>query len=641
MKRLTLLAISLLLVACSDDRAAPTGVATNQTRGHSERVDFWLTVLHHNDGESDLIDAGTGLEDFGGVARFATLARRLREEAAGRTSGSILVSAGDNFLPGPELNASLSGETFYDALALDAIGYDAFIIGNHEFDLGPDFFARFVESFRERRSPSSFGSREDGEDAVAGGEEADQNRLGLGPFRLPFEQAPFLSANLDFSGESRLQTLVGRRRLAESAIVFERGRKIGIVGATTPDLRFISSPRNVGVSPDVAGAVQREIDRLRGAGAGIIIVVTHLQNVDNDVALVARLDGVDVAVAGGGDELLSNPGDLLLPGADPSGRPYPIIAQDVHGNDVPVVTSEGGYRYIGRLKLGFDGRGDLVVIDPSSGPVRVAGGANPDAVPPDPEIQATVVDPVAASVAALAANIIGTSEVDLEGRRPQIRVQETNEGNLVADALRWEATRLAAEFGVPVPDVALQNGGGIRNASLIPAGPISELLTFDMLPFTNFLTVAPDVPRDQFKRIMENAVSQVEAVSGRWAQVSGFTFSYDPTGTAQVLDPNDNSLITPGDRIVDITLDNGTRIVENGAVVPGPGLSVATIDFLAQGGDQYPFGSVPFTVLGVTYQQALLRYIVDGLGGVISAADYPEGGEGRIITAVSSLVAEP
>jgi 5'-nucleotidase len=49
---------------------------------------------------------------------------------------------------------------------------------------------------------------------------------------------------------------------------------------------------------------------------------------------------------------------------------------------------------------------------------------------------------------------------------------------------------------------------------------------------------------------------------------------------------------------------------------------VATIDFLARGGDQYPFRGEPFTVLGASYQQALANYIVDGLGAVIDGADY-------------------
>jgi 5'-nucleotidase len=83
--------------------------------------------------------------------------------------------------------------------------------------------------------------------------------------------------------------------------------------------------------------------------------------------------------------------------------------------------------------------------------------------------------------------------------------------------------------------------------------------------------------------------------------------------------------------VLSLRLDNGTYIVQNGAVVPGaPEVTVATIDFIARGGDQYPFPAGS-TTLGVSYQQALENYIVDGLGGVISAAEYPEGGAGRIV----------
>ena len=76
-----------------------------------------------------------------------------------------------------------------------------------------------------------------------------------------------------------------------------------------------------------------------------------------------------------------------------------------------------------------------------------------------------------------------------------------------------------------------------------------------------------------------------------------------------------------------------TIIVDSGSVVPGPGISVATNDFSARGGDQWfsNFGA-SFTSIGASYQQALSNYVqaADGLNGTISAADYPEGGEGRI-----------
>lgn len=192
-------------------------------------------------------------------------------------------------------------------------------------------------------------------------------------------------------------------------------------------------------------------------------------------------------------------------------------------------------------------------------------------------------------------------------------------------------------------DVALQNGGGIRNNTLIPAGDITELTTFDIAPFANFVTIVEDISRGQFKEIMENAVSGAPTAEGRFAQIAGFEMVYDPDGTAQTLD-DDGNVVTPGTRVVSLTLDDGTAIVENGIVVAGDPVSVATIDFLARGGDQYPFRDAPFTTVGVSYQQALSNYIVDALGGVISQADYPEGGEGRIgtvTTITSNPTAEP
>jgi 5'-nucleotidase len=216
---------------------------------------------------------------------------------------------------------------------------------------------------------------------------------------------------------------------------------------------------------------------------------------------------------------------------------------------------------------------------------------------------------------------------------------ETNEGNLIADSQLWQATQLAVDYGVTEPDVVVQNGGGIRNNNIIPAGSITALDTFSMVPFANFVTVLENIPRAQFKEIVENAVGCTQGNdfvvnpncgSGRFAQIAGFSFEWSASGTGQILDA-DGNVTTVGTRVLEITLDDLTQIVTAGAVVPGPDLTVATIDFLARGGDQYPFRGAPFTTLGVTYQQALANYIVDGLSEIISAADYPEGGEGRIV----------
>jgi 2',3'-cyclic-nucleotide 2'-phosphodiesterase (5'-nucleotidase family) len=581
----TALIAGLMLTA-----AAPEADAQ---KDNPNRVSYWLTVLHNNDGESRLIDAGGELTDFGGVARFASKVDKLRHEA-NRIKGpgkkaSVLISSGDNFLAGPELNASFvrneaTGEPYFDSVALSMIGYDAMTIGNHEFDFGPDVLAEFIDGF--------------------GGD------------------TPFLSANLDFSGEPRLQALEDDGVISGSIITKKKGEEIGIVGATTELLPTISSPRNVEVGA-VLPAVQAEVAALKAEGVDKIILSSHLQGINSEIELIKSLTDVDVVIAGGGDELLTNPGDLLVPGDDtvtPFG-PYPVMAQDASGETVPVVTTPGNYKYVGKLQVGFNSAGEIVKVKPRSGIERVAARNQREGVRSDTKIQRLVVEPVMESIQALAENVIGQTAVTLNGQTSQVRTRETNAGNLIADALLWQATKVAADFGVPEPDISLQNGGGIRNDLVVPSGPITELDTFTWLPFSNFTAVVEGVQRSTLKAILEHVVTDAPAVAqGKFAQIGGFRYTYDADGT-------------PGSKVRNVTLDDGTVIVQNGSVVAGPALTVATIDFLARGGDGYPFGPVDFTPVGVSYQQALANYITapDGLNGQVTAADYPEGGEGRIV----------
>ena len=118
-------------------------------------VHFYLTILHNNDGESQVINAGGGLEDFGGAARFKTVVDNLKWDAIhgpwikrGAKRGVVMISSGDNFLAGPEFNAGLeNGVPFYDTIAMELIGYDAINLGNHDFDFGPDVLADFLDGY--------------------------------------------------------------------------------------------------------------------------------------------------------------------------------------------------------------------------------------------------------------------------------------------------------------------------------------------------------------------------------------------------------------------------------------------------------------------------------------------------------------
>jgi len=592
------LAATALLLATFAVAAGPVSKGEAAPKAAKAKVDLLLTIGHINDGESQLIDAGTGFEDYGGIARLATVVENLEAEALARPRGGfLLLNSGDNFLAGPEFNESLQkGVPFYDSIALNRIGFDAMAIGNHEFDFGPNVFAQFIRGFDP--------------------------------------DVPFVSSNLDVSDEPKLTKLANQGRIVKSVVVQEGDHLIGVVGATTTELPFISSPRNV-VVKGVARAVNKQANKLEKQGVGIIVMISQLQSIDEDIALAERLSGVDVMIAGGGNELLADPdeGDLLIPGDEENVfGSYPQFSTDADGDEVPIVTTSGDYKYVGMLTVGFNAAGEVVEVDDDeSGPVRVSSTVNPDGVEPNAFIQSNVIEPLTAALEDAANNVVATSEVDLNGlRSPGIRTQETNEGNLIADALFATATQKAGAFGLDPPDIGIQNGGGIRNNSVIPAGPISELDVFGMVPFANFVCIVPDIPPAQLKEILENAVSRVELVDGRFAQISGFSMTWDADGTAQILDEN-LVVTTPGTRIVEVTLDDGTPIIVDGAVAPGaPSVSMATIDFSARGGDQYPFRELPFTTVGVTYFQSVLDYLIEDLGGVITAADYPEGGEGRI-----------
>ena len=601
--------------------AAASALATAPDARGDGAVDdelFCLTVLHNNDGESQILNAGTGdLADFGGAAEFVTVVRQqraaaLREgcdtiEAFAQTDGSnrrravITVSSGDNFRPSPAFSASLEtrhppATPYFDSIVVSHVGYDALAIGNHEFDFGPDVLAAFIR--------------------------------GVDP------ATPFVSANLDFSAEPGFESLVETGRVRRSIVVKRAGRRIGIVGATTEILRTISSPRDVVVT-DVRHAVQSEIDALTEDGVDIVVLISHLQSIIEDTNLIPQLSGVDIVIAGGGDEVLANAGDVMVPGDEGLAfRSYPFFATDADGREVPVVTTAGNYKYVGRLSCAFDPAG--TVGDCAGGPVRVAripaGGRGPaDAVPPDAAVHADVTAPVAAFVDAFGSQIVGRAEVALDGRRGRVRTAETNLGNLVADAI-FHAAEEAVRSDRPDlrPEVGLQNGGGIRSNDIRGPRDISKLDVFDILPFSNFVTVVPRVPRGQFKEILENAVARVEKVAGSFAQVSGFRFTWDPAGRPQVLDEA-GGVQTAGTRVVSATLDDGTALVADGEVVGGPTLNVAIVDFLARGGDGYPFRGAGLTILGISYQQALQRFIADRLNGRITAEAYPDGGEGRIV----------
>ena len=560
---------------------APTALSAQ------DNADYTLTILHNNDGESKLLhnpDRG-----FPGIARFVTAMRALQDGAT--TDGVLTVTAGDNFLASKEWNVSLErGAPFYDSIALSGL-YDAMAVGNHDMDFGPDVAAEF-----------------------------------FGGFDPP---VVFLSANLDVSAEPALVAMVEAGRLARSTIVETGGDRVGVIGAITPMLGAISAPRNAVVSA-VAEAVNAEVASLTEAGVNKIVLISHLQQVAEDVEALASISGVDVAIGGGSDAMLRSDTSTCLPEEETAG-PYPLEATDADGNTVPVITAPGGYRCIGELVVSFDADGNVV-----SAAGRSVGVSLDET--PDPDVLASVEEPLAAAVAALDRNVLATTEVDLDGRRSQIRTRETNLGNLVADASLWVGTERAEAYGTAVPDIAIQGGGGIRNDSIIPAGSdLSESTTFDISPFNNVM-VTFEMTRERLKEAMEVSYDCIPGTCGQYSQVAGMSLVIDIGMPARETDREGDcaNIGHEGARVRSIVLDDGTVIVEDGEVVPGDPVVMTTVSWFAIGGDCFPAKDLPHTKLPVNDQRTLADYLTDGLGGVVTAEQYPVGGEGRVTIIDSS-----
>jgi 2',3'-cyclic-nucleotide 2'-phosphodiesterase (5'-nucleotidase family) len=177
-------------------------------------------------------------------------------------------------------------------------------------------------------------------------------------------------------------------------------------------------------------------------------------------------------------------------------------------------------------------------------------------VEPDPESKA-LADKLNAQMDEALNVVIGTSETALDSRRNIVRGEEATMGNLIADAMR-------AQTGA---DIGLMNGGGIRGDRTYDAG--AQLTRRDMLtelPFGN-VTMVTELPGSQILLALENGVSQVEKGAGRFPQVSGISFTFDPSAEA-------------GARV--------SEVMVAGAPLEADKLyTVATNDYLIGGGDGY------------------------------------------------------
>lgn len=470
---------------------------------------YTLQVLHASD-----FEAGLAAMDL--APNFVAIWNKFNNDYPNNT---LRVSGGDNFLPSPFFNAASDvvlrnnfrninnaflggtlGGLFREGIGrgdiniMNMLNLHASCVGNHEFDAGTGTLAEMIAvQYDNNATPTEV--------------------------RWHGVRFPYLSANLDYSGEPNLSGLYtdeirytdsyrvtpnltpdtrAYRKLAPAAIARVGNEDIGLVGATTQIVESISSTGGVKVKgtnannmPLLASQLQPVIDDLRGRGINKIVLLSHLQQINFEKELATLLSGVDIIVAAGSHTLLADDDDDLE--GDTKAGDYPFLAIDKDGNNTLLVCTESEYKYVGRLVVDFDANGNVIPTSYNSilsgawkttpaGLIRAgvntitafAGtqtsyltqglieGINKSALHPN-AITLTGVSATITGIRGLIqqqdGNVFGKTQVYLEGRREGVRQQETNLGNITSDANLWYARSLG--FNV---QVSLKNGGGIRAA---------------------------------------------------------------------------------------------------------------------------------------------------------------------------------
>ncbi|WP_420558305.1 bifunctional metallophosphatase/5'-nucleotidase [Roseovarius sp.] len=342
---------------------------------------------------------------------------------------------------------------------------------------------------------------------------------------------PVLMSNADVSREGLLKDV-----LQKSTIIERGGEKIGLIGLTPQDTDELASPGPNIIFTDPVDAVQHQVDRLTEEGIDKIIVLSHSgYGVDQRVA--RETTGVDVIVGGHSNTYLAND--------DPDAAgPYPTMV----GNTAIVQAYAYG-KFLGRLDVVFNDAGE--VTSATGSPLIMDA-----AVAEDADIVSRIQE-AAKPLEEIRNKVVAEAADAISGDRDACRVAECAMGNAVAEAMLARV----ADQGV---QVALMNGGGVRAS--IDAGPVTMGEVLTVLPFQNTLSTFR-IDGATLKEALENGVSQVEDGAGRFPQVAGMTFVFDPSAA-------------PGSRVTQVT-------VGGDPLDPDRDYLTVSNDYLRNGGDGY------------------------------------------------------
>lgn len=350
---------------------------------------------------------------------------------------------------------------------------------------------------------------------------------------------PIISGNLDLSQSKELKGKVGRTHVFEIG-----GAKLGFVSALATDTPETAAPGEHVIFLDDIESLKAQVAELEGQGVTNIIALTHV-GYTRDQEIAAQVPGID-AIIGGHSHTYLSATDPKRHGA------YPTWIEQGNSS-VPIVQAYAYSKYLGHLVLTFDDAGKLKFAEGNTILLD-------NSVAEDPAILARIKE-LGAPIEELKSRVVAEAAKDIDGSRDTCRAQECEMGNLVAEAM---LDRVRAQ-GVTI---AIQNGGGLRAS--IEGGKVTMGAVLAVLPFQNTLATF-QAKGSTLIAALENGASRIEEGAGRFAQVAGLKYSFDPGQPA-------------GARVSDVMVEKDGAWVP---IDPEATYGVATNDYVRRGGDGF------------------------------------------------------
>ncbi len=561
-KSLSVLALVAVLAACSQTESA------NQTKQEANvpsatkveklqvNEDKHLVIMHLNDTHGRVEE---GKYDGMGYARVKTLVDNVRKN----NDNVLLLDAGDT-IHGTVFAALSRGESIVEIM--NTMDYVAMAPGNHDFNYGLDRLEELEDKMNFEVLASNVEYKEDGNTAFK----------------------PYIIKEID-------------------------GMKIGILGVSTPETAYKTSPANVEAVTftNPIATAKKAVEDMSKEGVNYIVAVSHL-GVDEDsyytsIRLAEEVQGIDLIVDGHSHTTLKNGlqiGDTLIvqtgfydknlgkvdisinKDGSTSATASLISKEEAMGRTEEVEVEKEAVVKVNEdysIKAGDTLSEISFSHNIPQGTIMAANDqiVNPDLIYADDslvlptertkiikEVETRVVGGVAKDQAVvdtinrikvenekITGVVVGHTDVTLDGERGQVRAGETNLGNLLT-------TAMLDKTGA---DLALTNGGGIRAS--IKQGDIKKGDVISVLPFGNYVVVI-EVTGQDIIDALENGIQSYPNARGAFPHVDGMKVKFDPSQEAF-------------SRVVEVTLDNGEKLD------PAKTYSLATNDFMAVGGDQY------------------------------------------------------